>query len=145
MWIYCVLCILFFSFESPWIREWWIMWYLTKISALNCWNSYSALNNCFGFVLIPSSRIVMTNLQLLNVNMLHYFCIQDFTELWIGMFIVKGVFGIFSWCVWGWGPITPPHLRILLQGQWCGLLFVLQIFDKCQLYWVTSTDKESHH
>lgn len=72
------------------------MWRLTKISALNCWNRYSALNNCFGFVLIPSSRIVMTNLQLLNVNMLYYFCIQDFTELWIGVFVVKGVFWYFQ-------------------------------------------------
>lgn len=25
------------------------------------------------------------------------------------------------------------------------LLFVLQIFHKCQFYWITSTDKESHH
>lgn len=31
----------------------------------------------------------MTNLQLLNVNMLYYFCIWDFTEVWIGVVVVK--------------------------------------------------------
>lgn len=64
--------------------------------SLNWWNTYSCLNNCFGFVLNHCNITVMTNLQLLRVKILYCSCISNSTDLWIRVAVSNKVNGLIN-------------------------------------------------